>query len=416
MKNYERHTTKNKTVEVKTVKQNSVLIILILGALSTVSPFSIDMYLPAFSQIAGDFHVRPARISYSITSYFAGLAIGQMLYGPLLDRFGRKRPLYCGLILYIVCCIGCLQSRSVEMLVAFRFVQALGGCVAQVAAITMVRDFFPVKESAKVLSLLILIIGLSPLLAPTIGGFISTGLGWHWVFIVLAILVLLIMAITFFFLPEKHKPDASVSLRIEPMTATFLSILKTPSFYTYTLAGSFSFAVLFIYVAGSPIIFMQSFHVSAKEYGAIFALLSVGFIGGNQLNIFLLRKYRSEQILRVALFAQVITCLVFLVGALNGWFGLSMTIAMFFICLSCIGFTYPNACALALAAFTRNVGSASALLGFLQMGIGGIISSGVGIFNSSNSIPVVAIMASASVIALLILIAGKRAAAVKAIA
>ncbi len=366
------------------------------------------MYLPAFRQIANDFHSTPAKISLSVTSYFAGLAIGQMLYGPLLDRFGRKKPLYFGLLLYITCSIGCLQAKTVEMLVALRFIQALGGCVAWVGAMTMVRDFFPVEESAKIYSLLILIIGLSPLLAPTIGGFITTGLGWHWVFIVLAIMVSLVLVVTFFWLPEKHKADTSVSLSIKPMTATFWSVLKTPSFYRYSLSGAFSFATLFIYVAGSPIIFMGVFHVSPQVYGGIFALLSVGFIGGNQLNIFVLRKYKSREIFRVALLMQAIINLVFLLGAWYGWWGLATTIGMFFISLSCIGFTYPNASALALASFTRNLGTASALLGFLQMGIGGILSAGVGIFNSTSSIPVVAVMAAASVIALGILMAEKK--------
>src|SRR5688572_13025276 len=208
-------------------RRNNTLIILILGLLATVSPFSIDMYLPAFSQIASDFGTTPARISFSVTSYFIGLAIGQMIYGPLLDRFGRKRPLYVGLTIFIITSIGCMQAQSTEALVVLRFVQALGGCVAWVAALAMVRDFFPVEQSARVFSLLILVIGLSPLLAPTIGGFIATGLGWRWVFSVLAVIALLILLVTIFFLPEGHKPDKSVSLKAKPMLLTFFSIIKT---------------------------------------------------------------------------------------------------------------------------------------------------------------------------------------------
>ncbi len=136
---------------------NRTLIILILGALSTISPFAIDMYLPAFPEIAAALHTSTARISLSIASYFAGLAAGQLLYGPLLDRFGRKLPLYAGLILFIAASLLCLLSRSVEWLVTMRFVQALGGCAAQVASMAMVRDFFPVRETAKIISLLILI-------------------------------------------------------------------------------------------------------------------------------------------------------------------------------------------------------------------------------------------------------------------
>src|SRR5688500_9977896 len=157
----------------KSHTRNSTFIILILGALSTVTPFTIDMYLPAFSEIANDFNTTTAQVALSVTSYFIGLALGQIIYGPLLDRFGRKPPLYVGLTLYIIMTIGCTQATSIESLVVLRFIQALGGCVAWVAALSMVRDFFPISQSARIFSLLILVIGLSPLLAPTIGGFIA---------------------------------------------------------------------------------------------------------------------------------------------------------------------------------------------------------------------------------------------------
>jgi DHA1 family bicyclomycin/chloramphenicol resistance-like MFS transporter len=383
-------------------------IILILGSLMTVSPFSIDMYLPGFSQIAKDLGTTPAKIALSLASYFVGIAIGQLLYGPLLDRYGRKKPLYFGLTLYILACIGCMLSKSVEALIIFRFIQALGGCVAIVATIAMVRDFFPVNESAKILSLLMLILGLSPLLAPTIGGFIITSFGWHWVFIALAIIVFLILGVIFLYLPEGHQPDPTVSLKIKPIVIEYFSILKTPQFYTYSLSGAFSFATLFLYVAGSPFIFMEIFHVSPQMYGGIFALLSVGFIGGNQLNILILRKYKSEQIFRFALLFQVITNIVFLIGALNNWYGLIATIVLFFILLSCLGLTYPNASAVALTPFRRNAGSASAMLGFLQIGIAGFASGCVGIFNSNSSVPIVAIMVGTSLIAFFILMIGSK--------
>lgn len=358
--------------------------------LMTISPFAIDMYLPAFSTIAEDFHTTAARVSLSITSYFIGFAFGQLLYGPLLDRFGRKKPLYAGIAIYILCCVGCMISQSVGMLVGFRFIQALGGCVAGVAAMTMARDFFPVEESAKIFSLLILILGLSPLLAPTLGGFITAGLGWQWVFIGLMLLAVLVLGIVILFLPTAYKPDPTVSLRARPMINSFLSILRTKQFYTYTLSASFSFGTLLVYVAGSSLVFMEIYHVSAQVFGGIFALLSVGFIGGNQVNILLLRKYKSEQLFRVALISQLVIAIIFLIGAIYGWWGLVSTIIMFFLLLSTIGLIYPNGSALALAPFSSNLGTASALLGFLQIGIGGAASSCIGLFNSNNSIPIIA--------------------------
>jgi MFS transporter, DHA1 family, multidrug resistance protein len=383
-------------------------IVLILGALSTVTPFAIDMYLPAFAEIADDFGTTPARISLSVTSYFVGVAIGQMIYGPLLDRYGRKKPLYVGLSIFLFTCIGCTQVTSTEGLVVLRFIQALGGCVAWVSALAMVRDFFPVKDSARIFSMLILVIGLSPLLAPTLGGFIATALGWQAVFVGLAIIVFLILMLTVFFLPEGQKPDPTVSLKAKPMLMTFASIFRHPQFYTYSLAGAFSFSTLFIYVAGSPVIFMENYHVSPQMYGGIFALLSVGFIGGSQLNILVNKKYSSEKIFNVALTVLVITAIVFLIGSWNKWYGLEATIVIFFVALSCLGFTNPNATALALSPFSRNVGSASALLGFLQIGVAGMASACIGLLNSSDSVPVAATMASTSFVALVFLRFGRK--------
>jgi DHA1 family bicyclomycin/chloramphenicol resistance-like MFS transporter len=388
--------------------RNRYLIILILGALSTISPFAIDMYLPAFPEIADALHTTTAKISLSLSSYFAGLAVGNIIYGPLLDRFGRKLPLYAGLILFIVASLLCLQAKSVEWLVAMRFVQALGGCAAQVAAMAMVRDFFPVQETAKIISLLILILGVSPLLAPSVGGFVAVHLGWKWVFIILSAFVGLMLAVSKWCLPEGHQPDRNVSLRPLPILRNFAEVLKEPQFITYALAGAFAFSGLLVYVAGSPIIFMEVFHVSAHTFGAIFAGLSVGFIGSNQVNVLLLRKFSSEQIFRGALLVECPIALLFLVGTMYGWFGLGTTLVLLFIALSSLGLAYPNAAALALAPFDHNIGSASAMLGFLQIGVSGLASASIGIFDSHDMRPVTVILAATSWIGMGILIIGKR--------
>ncbi|MEY4930635.1 MAG: drug resistance transporter, Bcr/CflA family [Bacteroidota bacterium] len=378
-------------------------IVWILGSLSTITPFAIDLYLPAFARLAQDFGTNTATISLSVSSYFIGMALGQVLYGPFLDRFGRKPPLYVGLSLFVLASFGCTLSWDVTSLVAFRFLQAIGGSVAWVAAVAMVRDFFPVEASARIYSLLFLIIGVSPLLAPTIGGLIVTSLGWQAIFIFLMVIAILIVLLVIFFLPEGHAPDPTITIRLKPMLLTFYDILKNPVFSKYVFAGAFSFSTLFIYVAGSPIIFMELYHVSPNVYGGIFALLSVGFIGGGQVNILLTKKFSSEQIFRAALIAQVIASTLFFIGVATEALGLYGIIAMFFICLSCLGLTNPNANALALAPFTRTVGSASALLGFIQIGVASLMSAGVGVFNITNALPSVALMCGTSIVALLLL-------------
>jgi DHA1 family bicyclomycin/chloramphenicol resistance-like MFS transporter len=388
--------------------KNRYLIIIILGALSTISPFAIDMYLPAFPQIAAALHTSTARISLSIASYFAGMAVGQLFYGPLLDRFGRKLPLYAGLILFIAASILCLCSRTVEWLIAFRFVQALGGCAAQVAAMAMVRDFFHVDETAKIISLLILILSVSPLLAPSVGVFVAVHLGWQWVFIVLSLFVVLMFIICWWRLPQGHKPDRTVSLRLVPILRNYAVVLRERQFITYALSGAFAFSGLLVYVASSPIVFMEVFHVSAQKFGAIFAGLAIGFVGSNQINVFLLRKFSSEQIFRATLLVECPVALLLFVGTIFGWFGLNMTLVLLFISLSSLGLAFPNAAALALVPFDRNIGSASAMLGFLQIGVSGLASASVGIFDSHTMMPVALILAATSWIGFAILLVGKR--------
>jgi DHA1 family bicyclomycin/chloramphenicol resistance-like MFS transporter len=385
----------------------SFLIILILGGLSTVSPFSIDMYLPAFPQIARDLGTTPAEISLSVSGYFVGLALGQLFYGPLLDRFGRKKPLYAGLTLFIVASIGCMTSRSPGLFIAFRLLQALGGCAAQVGAVTMVRDFFPVEESAKILSLLILVLSVSPFFAPTIGGYVTTTIGWPWIFAILAGFAMIVMALLALVLPEGHKPDPDISLKPRAVFREFGKIIALPQFRTYAVGGAFSFAGLFVYVTGAPIIFISAFHVDPRTFGLIFAGLACAFIGGSQFNIWLSRRHQDRKIFRTALIFQNIVMLVIVFGTAFGWYGLTANIVLLLLYLPFCGMAFPNAAAIALAPFTKNIGSASALLGFLQMGIGALASTAIGLLRSNATLPIFVVMAVTAVIGLLILLAGQ---------
>lgn len=388
-------------------KQQNFFLILILGALNTITPFSIDMYLPAFPRIASDFNTTIDKVALSVSTYFLGYAIGQIIYGPLLDRFGRKPPLYAGLILYIIATIGCFTTSSIEALWLVRFLQAIGGCVASVAAMAMVRDFFPVEKSSSVISLLVLILGASPLLAPTTGSFIITAWGWHTVFIALAVITFLILLCVFFFLPEGHQPDKTISLKPAPIIKGFKEVLTNPQFYVFALAGSFSFSGLFVYVANSPAIFMDHFHLNEKLYGGVFALLSVGFIGGSQLNHLLSKKFSNKQVLKAVLILQAVVAVIFLLGALQQWYGLPAVIVFLFLLLCCCGISYPNAAAICMAPFSKNAGTASALLGFLQIGIGGLISGSVGMLHMDAISAMAVVMASTVIIALIILLSGK---------
>jgi DHA1 family bicyclomycin/chloramphenicol resistance-like MFS transporter len=384
--------------------------VLILGSLTALAPFSIDMYLPGFGEIARSLGTSVARVALSLSSFFVGISLGQLLYGPLLDRYGRKKPLYAGLVLYLVATFVCMQAKDMDTLIILRFIQAVGSCAATVAAMAMVRDLFGAKESARVFSLLLLVLGASPMIAPTAGGYIVAVWGWRVIFLVLLILGALIFLMTIFFLPESYPPDINFSLKPLPILRNFLSVLRDRQFVVYMLVYALAFAGLFAYVSGSPIVFMDVFHVDKKTYGWIFAGLSVAFIGLSQFNGLLLRRYSSQQIIRVALSGQVVVSIVFLIGSIAGWYGLGYTIVMLFAFLGCLGFTNPNAAALSLAPFSKNAGSASALLGATQMGVGALASVGVSVFSNGTETPMVAIIAVTSVLALGVLVVGFRAA------
>ena len=385
-----------------------IQLILILGSLTALGPFSIDMYLPGFSGIAKDLHTTVAKVSMSLSSYFIGISAGQLLYGPLLDRFGRKKPLFVGLMVYILASLGCIYVNNIDTFIFLRFIQAIGSCAATVASVAMVRDLFPVKDIPKVFSLLMLVLGLSPMLAPTIGGYVTEDFGWHIVFLILMCMGIAILIASQVGLPNSYKPDTSISLKPKPIISNFMKVLKEPQFYTYAFTGSIAFSGLFTYVAASPIVFMDIYHVDAKTYGWIFAFMSVSFIGSSQLNSLLLKKFSSEQMILAALISQSVISIIFLVLSVNNLLGLYETIAMLFLFLGCLGISNPNTAGLTMAPFAKNAGSASALMGAIQLGLGALASFAVGVFVKDSVAPMVLIMTVTTLIALVVLKIGKR--------
>lgn len=386
------------------------IIILILGALSTISPFSIDMYLPAFPAIAQDLGTSISKIQLSLTAYLVGISVGQLLYGPLLDRFGRKYPLYAGLMVYILASVGCAFTTSADTLILMRFLQALGGCAGMVAAQALVRDLFPTSETAKVFSWLILVIAVSPMIAPTVGGYVTAAFGWHSVFLALAAITFLILFGIYYALPEGKLPDPSMSLKPRPVMRNFWKVLRNPQFIIFTLVGGIASAAPFAYIAGSPDVFMNVYGVSEKEYGWIFAFLAFAMIASPQLNHFLLRKLNSQQIINMALVYQLIIGAIMVVGVYSGTFGKNSLIAVIFLFLIGQGLTAPNASALSLAPFRKYAGSASALTGSFRMGIGALVSAAVSLFHNGTAMPMVSVMTACTVLGILIFYLGRNSA------
>lgn len=382
--------------------------ILILGSLAALAPFSIDMYLPGFKTIAENLNTSVPSVSLSLATFFIGISAGQLLYGPLLDKFGRKKPLYFGLSLYIISCLSCVFVTSIDQLIILRFIQAIGCCAATVAAIAMVRDLFTVEESPKVFASLMLVIAVSPMLAPTAGGYLITVLGWKSVFVFLGIMAILMALASKFWLKESYTPDPNYSLKPKSILNNFYVVLKDPSFYTYALISAITFSGLFAYVSSSPVVFMDIYKVTETGYGWIFALLSVFFIGFSQVNSYILKWFSSRQIITWALIMQCFFSALFLLAACYHLLNLYATIAFIASFLACLGFINPNASALALAPFEKNAGSASALMGALQMGLGALASAAISMFAANVVWPMPAVMFTATVLAVLCLSIGSK--------
>lgn len=385
--------------------KNYFVVVLILGSLSTISPFSVDMYLPAFPAIPQSLGTSIAKVQLSLTSYLVGIAFGQLFYGPLLDKYGRKKPLYAGLVIYIIASIGCAFTASVDALIAMRFLQAIGGCVGMVAAQALVRDIFPVNKIAQAFALLTLVIAVSPMIAPTAGGYITAHFHWHWLFILLALLTGIILLAARWHLPEGAEPDPSLSLRPKQVTKKYLEVLHNKQFLTYILVGGIAGAAPFAYIAGSSDVFINIYGLSVTEYGWLFAFLSVAMIGATQLNHILLNRFSSQTIVLFALSYQFIIGLTIIAGVWTESFNVETLIAFMFVFLTGHGLSVPNAAAISLAPFEKNAGSASAMMGFMRMALGGIVSALVSIFHNGTAMPMVILMAACIIGAGLVLFA-----------
>jgi DHA1 family bicyclomycin/chloramphenicol resistance-like MFS transporter len=385
-------------------RKQYAVIILILGALATISPFAIDMYLPGFPAIARDLKTSIASVQLSLTSYFIGIAAGQLLYGPLLDRYGRKRPLYFGLAVYILASVGCAFTDSVNALIGMRFLQALGGCAGMVAAQALVRDLFKVEKTAQAFSWITLVVAVSPMIAPTVGGYMTVAFGWHSVVIALAVITAIILFMVHFILPEGHQPDASISLKPQAVLSNFYSVLKQPQFITYCLAGGLATAAPFAYIAGSSHVLINIYGASEKEYGWMFAVIGGVIIGSSQLNHILLKKLKSEQLVKAALIYQMIMGVVMITGVLLGWFDKFGLVAMIALFLAGHGLSNPNSTALSLAPFRKLAGSAASLSGAFRMGMGGITSAMVSLLHNNTELPMIIVMVTCVVAGYVVLI------------
>ena len=366
---------------------------LILGALTAVGPLAIDMYLPALPTIAGEFRVDSSLVQSSLAAYFIGIAVGQAFYGPLSDRLGRKPILYLGLTLFMVSSIGCALAASVEVLIAFRFLQALGGCAPIVIPRAIVRDHFDQAGSVRMLSVLMLVMGLAPILAPLIGGQLLVHFGWRAVFWLLTAYAALWLTVVATLLPESLPAARRVRHPIHEVIGVYWRLARDRRFMGHALAGALIFAGLLAYISGSPVVFIELFDVPPERFGIFFGINAVGIMAASQVNRWLVGRVETHRIVTIVLVVAMTAGAALVVDAYSGFGGFAGILVPLFCYIACHGFVLPNTTALAMAPHGSVAGSASALLGTLQFVLGAIAGSLIGLFANGTPVPMAAVIA-----------------------
>ncbi len=357
---------------------SQAVLALVLGALTAFGPLSIDMYLPGLPLIQRELRTSAAATELTLSAFFAGLALAQLAYGPLADRFGRKRPVYAGLVIYALASLGCALATSIELLIACRFLQAVGGAAGMVVSRAVVRDLHSGREAARLMSMLILVMGAAPILAPVLGSWIVTVASWRAIFALLFVLGLLCVALVHRVLPETAPPHVEDPERA-PLPVRYLRLMGNTPFMAFTLAGGLGSAGMFAYIAGSPFVLMDMHHLSARSYSLVFGANALGLILCSQLNRVVLMHFSPAQVLRAALAVLGLAGLALVGVALTPGAPLGVLLPVLFVFVASIGFTGSNAVALALEEQAHQAGLASALLGSLQFTAAAASSALVGL-------------------------------------
>ncbi|HWF00709.1 MAG TPA: multidrug effflux MFS transporter [Caulobacteraceae bacterium] len=365
-------------------------LVVLLGALTAFGALSTDMYLPALPAIEHGFHARSGAGQMTLASFFAGLAIGQFGHGPASDRWGRRGPLFLGVGLYVAASVACALAPSLEMLAIARFVQGVGACSGSVIGRAIARDRFDHRGAARVLSQLMLVMGLAPILAPMLGGVLLIVADWRaifWVFVVFGAFIGLWM---FAALPETRSAETAAKARGEHPIAGYLSLLKMPSLVGYTLAGAFNSAALFGYIAAAPGLLIQAYHIAPTLFGAVFGINGVGLIAMSQLNAHLLRRHTPEYILVRARPLTLIFAVVLAIDAYANLFGLWGVLVPLFMVVGSFGLVGANTQAAGLSCDPQRAGSISALMGGAGFGAGALVSSLTAAFADGTARPMAA--------------------------
>lgn len=376
-------------------------LVILLGALTAMGPLAIDMYLPSLPAIGADLRVSTADTQATVSSFLAGMALGQFAYGPASDRFGRKSPILVGIAIYVAASIGCTLAHDVGFLIVGRFVQALGACAGGVVSRAIVRDRFNHTETARMLSLMMLIMGMAPILAPLLGGLLLTLGGWRSLFGVMTAFGLAVALAAALRLKESRSEETAIQARSEHPLRAYVALLGQRRLLGYVLAGALNGATLFTYVASSPELLIQVYKIPPSAFGWVFGLNGIGLIGGNQINRLLLRRRTPDQVLARSSLVAVGVAVLLALAAFTGVGGMWSILALLFAMLSTYGFVQGNTVAGALNVDPRRAGSISALMGGVSFGAGAAVSWLGGILHDGTPRPMAMVMMGASLCAAL---------------
>lgn len=350
----------------------------VLGALTAIGPLTIDMYLPALPTIATHFAATDAAATATLTGSLLGVAGGQLLVGPLADAFGRRRPLIAGMLLHVVASVLCALVPNIELLTVARTLQGIGASAGGVIALAIIRDLYTGMPAARLMSRLMLVTGVAPLLAPTIGSFMLRTTSWNGLFVVLAVAGGLLASLAAFVVPETNPPQNRQRSGIARTFRTYRSLVAERQFIGLCIAAGLAMTVILAYVSGSSFVLQQQYGLSSSLFGLVFAVNSVGLITSSQVNPLLLRRFSAASILTGALVSCAVSGAVMVVLTSTGTLGMWGLLIPLFLTIATAGLALPNVPALALAHHGARAGTAAALLGACQFGIGAMLSPLVG--------------------------------------
>jgi DHA1 family bicyclomycin/chloramphenicol resistance-like MFS transporter len=362
-----------------------------LGLLLAITPMAVDMYLPALPAIGRALGADQDGVQLSLSGFFLAFAVGQLVWGPVGDRFGRRGPSLFGLGLFVVGSIGCALARDVHVLALWRVVEALGAAAATVLGRAMVRDVFDRDRSASVLSLMFLVMGAAPMFAPVVGSQILKFADWRMIFALLALLALLPL-VPLLRQPETLPPARRQSVAARSVAATYLRLLRDPRYLGYVAAGAGILGAMFAYISGTPFVYIELFGVGPDLFGVLFGVNIAGMMAASTVNSRLVLRVGVDRALRIGLVASVVFAAALFATGLTGAFGLAGIVAPMFFFLACLGLIGANATAGALADHPQSAGAAAALAGFAQFATGAFAGLLVAATSDGTPVPMCATM------------------------